>query len=443
MSSRRGLRIGYGRLGRNMSFEEGKWGVVGGDCEPPRLLDTLARRHPDDEFVLIGRTSPVVPQEFGMSDNVTNPWIEWDAERKALTGSKDRDGTQLSMDARRRFVQWVDRTVLPVCADLDGMIFWLGQHGSVHATDIPKVKGTMTDTVTPQDWAVMYGAMVIRGINMFRAKDPWNREEVWLCTDARNYLKPHDLKWPLRHPILAQYEFTRDFNVHRYGDFRTPEEAGWQDYVHGTYPDSNHWKCRANYIAPTLEIGGLLPQHSKIGFADNYDREHHFGLFINEARATSGPDRPTIVRDWVRLNSPEWMHGQWSAKGLQTAMVDDISPLPVDRYFDQLRATRCTFTTPSSGSGWVTAKPWEAFACGVVCFRHPEYDTQNVAYGRFSESVRDWLSPRSPRELYARLEYLDRDEATWKWLVNEQRRVYDEAVEKLEHVQVIESRIWK
>jgi hypothetical protein len=428
-----------------MSFDEQKWGVVGGDCEPPRLLDTLARRHPEDDFVLIGRASPVSPQEFGLPENVINPWIEWDKERKQLTGKENgkRQGTQLSMDTRRKFVSWVDRTVLPECTDLDGMIFWLGQHGSVHAPDIPKVSGNRTDTVTPQDWAVMYGAPVIRGINMFRAKDPHRYEEVWLCTDARNYLKPHDLKWPLKNPILAQYRFDRDFWVQRYGDPRTPEESGWTNYVKSVKESSDHWKCNARYIPSNLEISALLPQHSAIGFDDNFKRQHHFGLFINEARPISGPDRPTIMRDWIRVNGPDWIHGQWSTEGLQIACVDSITPLPVDQYFAQLRATRCTFTTPSSGSGWTTAKPWEAFACGVVCFRHPQYDDQDNTYGRFSPEARTWLSPATPHELYARLEHLKNDESTWRWLVTEQKRVYDDAVANLEHIDLIEKRIWK
>jgi hypothetical protein len=428
-----------------MTMDPGRWGVVGGDVEPPRLLDTLARRHPEDEFYLLGRTAAEDPESFGLPGNVINPWVDLDVERKALMSNPDRNGSQLSMDMRRRFVAWNDQRILPLWADLDAVVVWLGQHGSVHAPDIPKVHGTWheKDLVTPQDWAVLYGAPVIRGINMFRKKNPLEYEEVWLVSDARNYLKAHDLKWPLRHPILAQYEFERDFWVQRYGDARTPEETGFGGHVTGTDKgQGTHWRTRAEYVPSTLEICGILPEHTGVKFDDNFGRKYHFGLFINEARAVSGIQRADVVREWVRYASPDWIHGQWTPKGIERAGVADIQPLAADLYFPQIQNTRCTFTTPSSGSGWATTKPWEAFGAGTVCFKHPGYDTQNHVYGRFSEDVRTWLCPKTPRELLARIDALENDEATWRYLVTAQREVFDAAVTNLQHVRMIEERIW-
>lgn len=428
-----------------MTCDPGRWGVVGGDVEPPRLLDVLARRHPDDQFYMLGRTPPESPQDHGLPDNVVNPWIELDPLRKAHMANPARNGTQLADSTRRKFVQWVDENVLPLYAEMDAVVCWLGQHGSVHAPGIPKVNGTWADPVTPQDWAVLYGSLVVRGINMFRKRDPHKYEEIWLVSDARNYLKMHDLKWPLRNPILGQYNMERDFWVQRYGDPRTPADVGFADLVKGhDKGDETHWKTTAQYVASGLEIGGILPQHTGIEVDTNYDRKHHFGLFINETRAVSGIQRADVLRDWVRPNAPDWVHGKWTEKGLETALFSDIQPIGDPKeYFQLLRDTRCTFTTPASGGGWATAKPWEAFSVGTVCFRHPTYDDQDNVYGRFSSTARDWLTPKSPGELFARLHALETDETTWRWLVQEQRRVFDEAAGNPEHVRLIEERIWK
>jgi hypothetical protein len=438
------MRIGYARLGRLMTSDPTRWGVVGGDVEPPRLLETLARRHPEDEFWLLGRTPPEVPQEFGQPDNVVNPWIGMDESRRQVMSNPERVGSQLSDGQRRKFVAWSDEHLLPLYAQMDALIVWIGQHGSVHQPGIPKVNGTFADPVTPQDWAVLYGAPVIRGVNMFRYRDPHKYEEIWLTSDARNYLKCHDLKWPITQPILSQYEFSRNFWVHRYHDRRTPAEVGFNETMTGyDKGDQTHWRVPSHYVASGLEICSILPQYMPVKFSDNYDRPYHFGLFINEARAVSGIQRADVVREWVRPCTPDWIHGKWSKDGIDTACVSAITPLDAALYFPQLQDTRCTFTTPSSGSGWATTKPWEAFAAGTVCFKHPGYDDQNSIYGRFDAAVRAWLCPQSPRELYARIRALGTDDVTWRWLVNEQRRVYEDEVSALTHIQMIEGRIWK
>lgn len=444
------MKIGYARLGRLMTTNPGKWGSVGGDVEPPRLLDVLARRHPEDTFYLLGRTPPEVPQEFGLPDNIVNPWIDLDDERRKLMSNPERSSTGLSVNSQRKFVNWVDQRILPFYDDMDALIVWIGQHGSVHAPDIPPINGTWepSQLVTTQDWAILYGAPVLRGINMFRRKDPLNREEVWLVSDPRNYFKGHDLKWPMHKPILGQYDWKRDIWVQRYGDPRTPEETGFADVVRGTDKGAGtHWRTTSYYTPSGLELGGVLPQHTGVVFKDNFNRSHNFGLFINETRNTSKDPwlrRPEIVRDWVKMANPSWMHGKWTPAGLEVAGIDAIQPLgEKDGYYDLLADTRTTFTTPASGTGWATAKPWEAFSTGTICFRHPAYDDQDNIYGKFDSHVRDWLSPKDPRGLLARLEAVEQNESTWRWLAMEQKKVFDAAVADLRHVRMIEERIWK
>jgi hypothetical protein len=62
---------------------------------------------------------------------------------------------------------------------------------------------------------------------------------------------------------------------------------------------------------------------------------------------------------------------------------------------------------PGSGAGWATAKPWECFGAGVICFFHPGYDTQNHILG--DSQLRDWLWVSSPEDMQLRIDALERD----------------------------------
>ncbi len=123
---------------------------------------------------------------------------------------------------------------------------------------------------------------------------------------------------------------------------------------------------------------------------------------------------------------------------------------------------RSTFTTPSSGSGWATTKPWQAFAVGTVCFFHPEYDTQGhiiPTLKQLDDAERNqspdavhgwdvntaqlarWLRVRDAGDLAKRVRHLNEDHDAWWWLVVQQRRLYDAACANLLHVKMIEERL--
>ena len=65
-----------------------KCGNLGGDVEMAAVAGELARRHPSDEIVLIGRNTGEWPSDVGLPENVTNPWHErgknWSAELRNL-----------------------------------------------------------------------------------------------------------------------------------------------------------------------------------------------------------------------------------------------------------------------------------------------------------------------------------------------------------------------
>src|SRR5690606_28439834 len=142
--------------------------------------------------------------------------------------------------------------------------------------------------------------------------------------------------------------------------------------------------------------------------------------------------------------------GTWSKKSMETLGVE-INPIPWHQTWDYVRSSKCTFTTPSSGSGWATTKPWEAFAVGTVCFFHPAYDDQghiiptraHVLQGRVDhdpelKALAEWLRPRTPDDLRKAVERLDHDRDAWLWLVQAQRRLFDRAMTEQRCIGMIE-----
>jgi hypothetical protein len=432
------MRIGYSKIGRNMPLSQESWGFVGGDDEPPLLLKDLAERNPQHTFVLCGRNSGEVPQDIGFPANVENPWTEWRKLYKAAGKS---------LDDRAARIEWFDTHVLPTFRDLDQHVVWLGQHGTSN-TPIPQItkgvqewNGELTD---PQDSFMQYVAYILRGLNAWRTRQQatgFPKQEIYVIADGRNHHKARDAKWPVTMPILGQYNQTRTGKYERYNDWNPPEHYGYQGTVE---PGSNGriWCVKQTYVYSRLEICGILPWHIDSEFDSRWDDRRHFGLFINEARKVPGPKaRLPILRDWALPLEPAFVHGKWTDQSL-AEIGRTITSAPWEDYYPLIRSVRSTFTTPSSGTGWATTKPWQAFAVGTVCFFHPDYDTQNNILNDADPDLKKWLRVKTPAELEHRVMYLDSLEGkqAWSWLVHKQREHYDKAVTELKHLKMIEER---
>lgn len=435
------LKVGYATLGRAMQLESSKWGFVGGDDEPPLLLKDLALRNPDCDFTILGRTPPVVPQSVGFPDNVFNPWVDLVPKFKAET-SRRKLGGQLSMEQKWDLVKMQDELTMHLFDDLDALIIWVGQHGTSNSP-LPGIQGGYKgwgDCTDPQQSFLRYAGFIIRGTNYWRRKDPINREEIYLMADGRNYNKFRDIKWPSKHPVIGQYNTQRNTKHERYLDDRTPAECGFDDIAKQD-PMPHIWTATQDYKYSRLEICGALPQHVGDHYRDdNFAERESFGIIINEARRDVIDSRLKAMKRYVMPLNPAWVRGVWSPKS-EAELGISIKPLNWTDYWSTLGTVKSTFTTPSSGTGWATTKPWQAFAAGVVCFFHPNYDSQNNILGDAPKELREWLRVSEPGQLQKRVDLLQTDEDTWKWLVRAQRAHYDKAVSESRHLVEIEERI--
>jgi hypothetical protein len=438
-------RIGYGKIGRTVGLLPKSWGEVGGDNEPPILLNRLARRNPEHEFVLLGRNSGERPEDIGLPSNVTNPWPDLQGEVKRATSGVALD----DVERTKQVSDALGAIIGPCFDDLDGVIVWTGQHGST-CSPIPTIANGHEQLTKPLASSIYYGSYWIHGLNRWRDVDPVNRQEVWLCPDVRNYVKSRDLKWPIP-PVLAQYDFTRKGKHYRYGDESDP--SAWEAAL-GTklsLDSPGLWTAEHHYRYSRLEVTGIPSGECPL---NNWSERRHFGMIVNEARANVKLNRVDSMRAYVLPLQPAFMRGTWSREGVAKLGLG-FQPEPVDWHlqWDLYRSIRCTLTTPSSGGSWPGAKPWEAFSCGAVCFFHPLYDDQGhllptlrqvqdgqVDHDPDLKQLTQWLRVDSPDQLTRRVAAVNADEDTWRWLAATQRRLFDDALADARCIREIESR---
>lgn len=439
-------RIGYAKLGRSMPLTLAKCGTLGGDVEMIPPVKLLAERHPDVEFILIGRNTGENPADVGLPKNVTNPWIEWGPEVRRQLNARGLNHANLAVEEHQWVTGILTKITGDVIQDLDGVVMWLGQHGTTN-TPLPSVKDRHVMT-KPHDWSNLYGSYLLQGINRWRDVDPWGREEVLLNADPRNYVKYRDGKWPWRHPVLAQFTYWHRVKHERYGDDDPATFHRWQndprvgEYL-GWIEHGQVWTSGVHNIYSRLEINGLSPG-TPFGDLVSYDEtwrdREPFGLFINEARRQVGKSRAAALEKWVLPLKPHFIHGKWSDES-QRKLGVSIKPAPWSDYFPKLHSVRATFTTPSSGSGWATTKPWEAFAAGTVCFFHPDYDVQNNILGDAPDWLRSYLRVSTPAELETRVGEVNSSEQLWLDVVGAQRQHFEAAMSELRYLQLIEERL--
>jgi hypothetical protein len=152
------------------------------------------------------------------------------------------------------------------------------------------------------------------------------------------------------------------------------------------------------------------------------------------------------MEHYVRPLGPDWVHGTWSKDSL-TKLNTDIKPIPYNQIFNLMQTTKCTFTTPSSGSGWATAKPWESFATGIICFFHPLYDTQDhILFPTDTptdemRALHKWLRIKDPSDLARKVNAVKTSRSTYEWLAKVQYEHFKRELERQRCVTTIERRL--
>ena len=411
------MRIGIAKLGRSWCMDPKAASVVGGDIDVIRSVVRIGDRRPRDEIVLIGKNSGDDPMKIGYPDNVVNPWHgAWKMPSFPASAYGKEGSLDLVEAGLATFWESVNASG---GLHFDAIIVWLGQHGSCSRM-LPMVNTRWEDCdyATPLQSMTNYARYLVEIINETGV------EPILLVPDPRNTYKMRDITRPFTRPALAQFNESRKVAYEQYGDTPPP----WVEHV------GSCGVSRLDYVYAGVELCALdKPNKIELG---GDGRKHLFGLISNENKKEVTRPRLPLVKEWVIDNWADApIHGTWSEES-QQALGRRVEPIPQHTMYDVLRQFTCTITLPASGSGWATAKPWECFAAGTVCFFHPQYDTQNhvllndayedVDIGARRE-LNDFLRVGSPDELRVRVERIKKDKKLRAWLVDTQRRHFERA----------------
>lgn len=371
-------RIAYGKLGRSIPLRYESASNVGGDIEVVRLLDLLAE---DYEVHVVGRN-----QLDNDREDVVNHWAEGGTFHGCPPAGRSIDDPDWI-----KFKAFMDERT-PQLPKFDAWVIWLGQHGSsLHP--VPMTMKGRTGTTSPLISLVNYGYPLVHMINAHGVKP------IWLCPDPRNMVKFRDLWDPKQGTILAQYN----------------------DSKANTFYDERDGKLRegsTKYMYAGIEMLALPPGRvylETLPMAPPLP----FGILVNEGPTNlSRNGRLELVHNWIRAGEKHlgetWeIFGTWTEES-QRELNREIYPIVVSDVRKVMQRWRSTITFPASGTGWATAKPWEAFAAGTVCFKHPAYDDQGHIYSteHMPLELLNFLTPRFPTELWSRVEQLE-DDDTW------------------------------
>jgi hypothetical protein len=412
------MKIGYGKLARSWNINPDNPSIVGGDIDAARLLMRLAKERPQDEFWLMGRCQGGDPQQYGYPKNVRSPWVEFEWDLPAIDVEETRDDQNMYYVARDKFRELVAASGLK----MDQLVLWVGQVANSSSPLPPSGEdwGPTTRLTYPLVMSANYSGYLLYYIN--DVADYNGSEPILLVPDPRNYWKPRELTRPLKHPILAQYEMVRPCLHEQFQKWGMP----WQE---GRTRMGSQIEATVNYEYAGVELTAL-DDPEKIYCSREWDRPHSIGIISNENANTCPEEvrRGDQIRKYILERWPDApIYGKWT-KPTMDYLGRQIEPVPYRDMYDTMRSFRMSMTFPASGSGWATAKAWEAFAVGTVMFFHKGYDEQGWIVprkGKDWKELRKFLIVHNQRQLWERAKELEVNSGLWRGIVDMQRQLFE------------------
>lgn len=436
------MRIAYGKFGRSLTLNRDKYGFQG-DAEAPQLLERLARRNPDVEWVIVGRTTDG-------SINLPNVTNSWEKHREPFRRLMAPFHSPLLLEEKRAIARFIEDEILPTWAGIDGAVIHAGQHGTSNES-IPQSHNTWEEYdrgvghTNPQDWSVSYGGMITRGLRELGDRSDGRIPVIWIVTDPRNFLKARDIKWPTGcDDILAQYTYTKSARHERFRDPRPPTDLGFDCK---TDRGGEIWVAQHRYHHCDLELMILPDDWEDWGEPDWSERQGVGIATTSFTRMLKAGElrRSQIVKEWVLDWQPHAeVYGKWDTGSLADVPEGTVRLNEPHEFQRLLARWKVTLALPALGSTWTTAKPYQCFAANVATFLVGPLDDQGWILptrrksagthlvGKGLWSIRDdwtdqelalanWLRVETKAEFRIRADVVLRDELTWAAIVKAQR----------------------
>jgi hypothetical protein len=236
-------------------------------------------------------------------------------------------------------------------------------------------------------------------------------------------IKFRDLWDPHQRTIFAQYNTTK-------------ANTFYDERIDKLVPGSTSYKYTA------IELLAVTPITFE-AYRDSLalDRQP-FGLLVNVGYSNLGEKgRLHQIKYWTRGLGNVEIFGTW-CEDSQRDLQRTIEPVPLHEVTRTLARWQTTMTFPATGGGWATAKPWECFNAGTLCFKHPRYDDQHHIYSHIkmttalgaedAKTLHEFLCPVSPQGVERRLAELQSHPDLYTRLADLQRAYLQWALEEYE-----------
>lgn len=399
------MRIAYGKICRSIPLTLDEASNVGGDAEVVNLLNELLNA--DHEVHLISRNQGKEPVSHGgqlVNHFAPGGLFTTNAPKWAREKGPESDAYMQFFMTRS--------TSLP---EFDAIFMWLGDHGTSNHPMPGVAKATKGKYTTCRQQDAIYGFPPLAILNALG--DQRGQRPHWLCPDPRNVIKFRDLWHADQRPVMAQYNWRR----------------GETSFYHEV--DDKIRVAGVDYRYSGIE---LLAVPRGAWHVDYSLPRLPFGLLINEGynNLPEHRGRKDLVRAWCDPERTE-IFGTWSDSSRELLRQSGFlvgPPVDLNAVNLTLQRWRATMTFPATNTGWATSKPWECFRAGTVCFRHPNYDTQDHIYSRkhgMSEDLYTFLSPRTLTGFKDRLKELD-NIGTWRQIADAQLEYFVSSWDRLE-----------
>lgn len=364
------LKIGFGKIGKSILFDNKKWGMIGGDAAPSVLLLALAELNPDITFYLIGKSdysklSKEDIVELVPNNNIVNVW----QNSKAV--NKEPDTYVLDYFNKNNI-------------KLDYCVFLSGPSGQCTLENFMKtIKGGTT--AIPLYSFKNYVGYYTRFLN--ETKTPY----ITIAEDPRyTPIKARDLIERER-LILGQFNETKKIKHLRALDDHTNIHSDIQIKYSG--------------VERITMLGATKPSFDIF----TKPRSIKFQIYMNGVTDTGAEDRKKIMDEYVHKYFKDTkVYGEWDA-----SLYGDIyKKVKMTDCVDELYDTKYTLIVPVQ-KGWVTSKFWKMIQYGIVPFFHKYYDSQKHL------KVNEYLRVNSPEELRDKIEELEANEDLYKKIQSE------------------------
>lgn len=367
------MNIAIGKLGRSIYFDKEKRSMTSGDEEAPMMYTELAKRHPEHNFYLIGRSDM---QRFRKKEKASSLDAFFSDEEPIETVPSNI--IDLFDDFDTKNAEWPHNWLLAKIQRL-GIKFDLGliYYGPMPAVGIPD-KGIMRlDGAGPAkslDMFNKYYAPIVYMLN--ETKMPW----IGLCGDPK-YV-PAIARDILNEPkvIMSQTE----------GKFKTKRISSYENSLSTVQVYEHH-----SYAG--IETIFMLDEKKTDWRKINKDILFTIGL-------NGGQSRDKFIRDWFinkgRTNVK--VYGKWDEE-FTNEYPNMFEEKRIAEVEDEFFRTKYTIIPPPHHptGNFVTQKFWKMILYGIIPFFHPGYDTNKIL------NVPDILRINSPEDMWKKIDYLE------------------------------------